>query len=543
MNREKEKGVALIVTLIVLAVLSAMTVSLLFLSQTETWSTMNYRLSSQARDGAEAGINAAANFLLNQNTAHPYALPATSGSDPISNYTLTTYPVTDGSGSQIILYGDSSLTSIYPYSTVISDYQSSGVGTGQIPLGALTVKYTTSAKLLAMRQATPYGSVTPTTVQTWLITSDGTVDIGVRSAKEELSMILERPIFPVFSYGAFGQAVGCGALTWSGGGKIDSYDSSDLSLGVATYGGNLGTNGNLSEVGGTTTVDGSLSTPRSGTGTCSAGNITADSLSGSTPPTGGIIELPQNIIYPTPTIPTNSLPVNTTNTNLNGGACPGGLVGCTYTHTGSGMSAVDNYVLDPCPVSGTPPATACTSTSSGYYGDLGVMNGPTILHLHGISGADAVYNVNQLSLSGTAQLVIDPIPGSSPPAYGPIFLDVCGASTGGTACASPTVSGLTNPVDLTGGTFTNSTKVPTNFQIQYAGTQNISLHGGSTSSGLVYAPNASVKLSGGSAWYGALLGNTVSVSGGTDLHYDRNLQNGAYTIAPWITQSFSWAKF
>jgi len=49
-----KKGIALILTLILLLVMSVMAVSLMFISQTETWSGLNYRLMSQARDGAEA---------------------------------------------------------------------------------------------------------------------------------------------------------------------------------------------------------------------------------------------------------------------------------------------------------------------------------------------------------------------------------------------------------------------------------------------------------------------------------------------------------
>ena len=69
MKRKKEKGVALILTLILLAVLSVMAVSLMFIGRAETWSSMNYRMMTQARYGAEAGVNAAANWIQNSYTA------------------------------------------------------------------------------------------------------------------------------------------------------------------------------------------------------------------------------------------------------------------------------------------------------------------------------------------------------------------------------------------------------------------------------------------------------------------------------------------
>ena len=44
--------------------LSVLGASLMFLSQTETYASLNYRVMSQARYAAEAGVQKAANFLL-----------------------------------------------------------------------------------------------------------------------------------------------------------------------------------------------------------------------------------------------------------------------------------------------------------------------------------------------------------------------------------------------------------------------------------------------------------------------------------------------
>ena len=40
-----------------------------------------------------------------------------------------------------------------------------------------------------------------------------------------------------------------------------------------------------------------------------------------------------------------------------------------------------------------------------------------------------------------------------------------------------------------------------------------------------YAPNAPINVSGGSHFYGAMVGSTVNSSGGTAIHYDTNLPN------------------
>src|SRR2546426_7636641 len=77
MRRSNEKGTAMLFAIILVLVLSVMAASMMFLSQSETWSSMNYRLMTQARYGAEAGIHATANFLMNN-----YAPPAPTGGAP-----------------------------------------------------------------------------------------------------------------------------------------------------------------------------------------------------------------------------------------------------------------------------------------------------------------------------------------------------------------------------------------------------------------------------------------------------------------------------
>src|SRR5262245_10799384 len=64
MNRRNEQGVALVITLFLMASLSALAVSLMFLSQTETSASRNYKTMSQARYAGEAGIHKTINYLM-----------------------------------------------------------------------------------------------------------------------------------------------------------------------------------------------------------------------------------------------------------------------------------------------------------------------------------------------------------------------------------------------------------------------------------------------------------------------------------------------
>ena len=62
MTRSNENGFAMILALFMVLTMSILASSLMFVSQTETWSSMNYRLMSQARYGAESGIQKTANW-------------------------------------------------------------------------------------------------------------------------------------------------------------------------------------------------------------------------------------------------------------------------------------------------------------------------------------------------------------------------------------------------------------------------------------------------------------------------------------------------
>ena len=473
MRLADEKGVALIMVLIMVGIISVIGSSLIFVSQTETWSSQNYQLMSEARYGAEAGVQRAANFLL-----YSYAAPGT-GADPIASYAITTTPVT-WSGVPVTLrsFGASN----YPVGSVAAAFVAAAHGT---LTGGHVVTFDARAFLMSMRQVTVYGSVAPVTVQVWRIIGQGTI-AGPRPAQVDVEAILERQVTPMFNYAAFAVDNGCGALSWSGGGSTDSYDSSQVVGGVATFSasdGNVGTNGNLDENGGPTIIQGSLSTPRTGVGACATGAVTALTLSGSSAPTQGLIELPQPVSYPPPDVP-NPPPT-----------------GDFTVHNAS------DIVKAP-----------------GSYGDI-ILKGT--LHL-----TTGTYNINSLDMDAGATLVID---------SGPVVLNIAGYATAGNAASGQ----MATPFDMTGGSLTTMANLdPSMFQITYAGTGNIKMAGGSKSAGLLYAPNATVQNNSANAeWYGAVIARRVTDAGHAVIHYDRRLKNNALTVGPWMMDSFSWRRF
>src|SRR5260370_6873388 len=85
-KRRNQEGTALIFALIFLLILSVMAASLMFLAQSETWSSSNYRLMTQGRYGAEAGLNSAANYLM-----FTYPPPRGAG-NPLPGFDMTQTP-------------------------------------------------------------------------------------------------------------------------------------------------------------------------------------------------------------------------------------------------------------------------------------------------------------------------------------------------------------------------------------------------------------------------------------------------------------------
>jgi Tfp pilus assembly protein PilX len=516
MSRKNEKGVALILVMILLLVLSVMAVSLLFVGQSETWASMNYRMMTQARYGAEAGINQAANYI--QNT---YTQPTTA---QMASFYTSVSPVATGSatGPAVVLSANSSITANYPVSAVSSDFASKT--TGSITAGNTTITYAPSAKLLAMQSFTSYPASTPAVVQKWLITSDGTINT-VRNAQVRVTAILEQQKSVTFAYAAFATAAGCDAMSFGGGGSTDSYDSSTLTTvaGVATpptssqlanYGGNVGTNGNLDVSGSKTIINGSLSTPRQGTGSCSTSTVTALSSNGNATVSQGIVELPQNVVYPAPPAP-NPAPPNTAMTVANNSpSCTGFPAQC------SALPAANPTALYI-----TAGSTSATAT------ELGALTIKGNLHLvppAGTTAGSPVYiDAYSLSANGNPNLYIDPIPGTNPPQYAQIVLNVAAAGT----------------IDLTGSSISNPTLVPADFQILYGGTNQVTLNGGSAAAALLYAPNTSFKLNGGGNLYGAVIANQITDLGGGAIHYDRHLQTQFFTPGNFMLSAFNWKQF
>jgi len=483
LRRKVERGVALIISLLVLLVLSALGASVIFATQTEIWSTANYRLLVQARYIAEAGAERAANWIM-----YTYTAPAS-----FSSFDMAKNPVAYN-GRPVLLSAMDGVSANYPDSTVQSAFDSA-LRNRPLPGMGVNATYGVTAKLLRMQVISAAFSGSPQTLQTWEITSQGNI-AGVRNAQFQVVLRIERTGRPLLNYGAFATATGCATLILSGGGVSDSFDSSQGSY-AATHqnsNGNIGSNGNISlSGGGGVLVYGTAETPNTGTGTCNTSSPNAITLGGGATVSGGLVQLPQSVVYPPPSAPSPAPP--TTSQNIRNNCAT--IAGCTTDNGSSGP-----FHLAP-----------------GSYGNAS-LGGGKILHLQA-----GTYNFNSLSLSGGSILTVD---------SGPVMIHLAGAG----------LSSSTAALDFSGGGIANPSQTPSDLQILYGGSNPVKFSGGSDAYAILYTPGAPVTIGGGGDLYGAVVGSTINNSGGTSIHYDRSLQTTNFCQAgSYQAISFSGSKF
>ena len=523
MKRTNQKGVALIFALIFILVLSVTAATLMFLSQSETWSSMNYRLMTQSRYGAEAGLHAAANYMINS-----YTLPGGAG-DPLSAYNYKTVsPVTLAAGGSPIALGVTmnGISSNYPVGTVLTNFNTASQGS--LTGGNNTVNYSVSAELMSMRQVIQCGNSQPLTAQLWKLTSHGDIT-GTRNAEVEVSSLLEVHVTPCYNYAGFATGNGCASIQFNGGGTIDSYNSSNMTLSggspvTQNYEGNLGSNGNVNTSNGTT-IDGTFSSPDTGVGACGGGSG-VDALTGGGTVTGcsvstticlpapGLVKLPQPVTF---VPPATDYP------------------GCT----GAGAAACDATVL-----SGLTSPNNLTTPGPGLpglYGNIGGAGKTQVTFNPGTDAAgncvSAVYYVNSITLNGKASVTVNPCPGTggnggnAPAVWVPVIVNIVG-SGGGTV------------MDIGGNGIANTTFNSSLIQFQYSGNGAINLHGNGSTSAVIFAPNAPVTLAGNGTIYGSVIGASILGNGNpVTIHYDRNLAYNLATVGNWTLDTFTWSKY
>jgi Tfp pilus assembly protein PilX len=503
MTRTGEKGVALVFTLFLMAALSAMAVSMMFLAQTETSASRNYKTMSQARYAGEAGVHRAIHYL--SSTTYTDAVTSTAG------FNTAVSPVTFGGNPVVLRPVAANSNHPDPTNTIKAAFAALFTGASLSVGSGATVTYSASATLLAMRTVNVYGGSTGI-VQTWRIDAVGTVP-GTLPATVEVGAILERNAAAAETYAIFATGTGCAAITIAGNTETDSYDSTAMTMSggqpvTEDLGGSVGTNGNL-DITGHVDVNGNLDTPRTGVGNCTTGNVTALTASNQATVNGDIIRLPQAKTYPAPTLPSPLPPLTSLDINSSTDCAAFGFSIFTTLATCSEPTS-GNFIIN---ANGSPLS----------FGNVAMSAGASLTINSGLGGAPVNLNVNSFSMAGNSSIVLGT--GTS------VVMNVVGAGVTG------------DVIDFTGGTFTNGSFDPSKFQILYAGDGDIKMTGGSGAAATLYAPNADVVMSGTADFYGSILSKTFKDTGGASVHYDRSLASKFFTLGNHVMSSFSWQKY
>lgn len=523
-RRNSEAGVAILLVLLALMVLSAIAVGLVYMTNTETKVNSNYRAEQVAYFAAKAGVEEARDRMMLNLPGNRYFV-----NDP-NNPLPTQVPTTANPGVLYLLneggqpgtvqpwaagnkYMDDELChdgyALFSAGTVIPD---PGVHCTDLPAGSAWYKQTTSQLPFSdTAAAVPFkwvrvalklnGSIqnyqvnsglplstpvcwngsrevvltaatcqdlTPAATPVYLLTSLAVSSTGARKMVQADVALNPSSAFP---YGLYGTGTGCGVVSFTGNGTTDSFDGSKGTY-AATHtstGGDIGSNGNVS--------------------------LTGNALIG-----GSVGVMPPALGQP-----------------IVAGACPPS----NYTISGgnAGLSPDPSNVLSP--LSGpvmfaTPPApnpvppttavqyTQDTTLVPGTYGSISASSNATLTLSPG------VYNINSLSLSGQSSITITP--------KGQVVLNIGGACVA--PCTSPGVV-----LDLSGQSVNNQTLDAKQFQINYGGTGSINVTGNaSTTYFVLNAPNAAVKIAGNGDIFGAVLGKTIEDVGNGGFHYDKSVK-------------------
>ena len=511
MSTHSERGIALVLALFLMTALSVLGASLMFLSQTETYASMNYRMMSQARYGAEAGVQKASDFLL-ANVPAPADFAA-------CNRAVS--PVTCGGQPVVLTAGTfTGVTPNYPVGATQTAFSTTAQGT--LIAGQATLTYKAYATLTAMQIFTSYGGGTGVAT-TWRITSDGGVQNSPRANVEILALI-ETPKVPASSYGAFGTYNGCAALQFGGNVQINSYDSESVSGATAptmTYGGgNVGTNGNLT-ITGSADVGGNLYTPRTGVGTCSANAVEGLTEGGSAQVHGSMVQLPAEIAYPDPTIPGPSLLPTVSLSGVDA------VTTCPSLGLTTGVNCFINTATKTITLTQGPPAP-------GVMPSLQLSSSVQLVLT--ANGPGTQYNFNSLQMTGGSQIGVKVTSSSDN-----VNVGIAGKNPDGSTIATPLVMEGTSDAVIA-GCASCSIYDASLLQFLYAGTGEIKESGTSKMVATVYAPKALFTLGGTGDVYGSILASKVNETGTGNIHYDRRLQHDFYVIGHPMVGTFSWQK-
>ena len=553
-GRSRECGVALILVLLSMLVLSVLAATIVFTARSETLASYNFKLDTQADYLAKAGIQYAVNWFR---STHYKGVPHSSATNtiyavsstgtPWNLWTSNTSPVTcisgcssTGSSVQLISYGSGS--SNYPninnteatpravataFASDLTNVRVTGDAnnSGTFSINAILLNYQT-----VMVGSAPATSIAP--VETWLITSKatwtgGSSMTGTVATAEEQAVI--QPIYvPTWGNALYGF---CSVDMWGSAGVCtDAFNSA---LGAYGGGNTSVASGMCDDLTAANVIAGGAGVGSNG-GVTLASNVTVsgDVTIGSGPPAGctasGFTGNAGSVLGQVINGPHKNPPATPT--------FRAGLSGApSYSPSGSGTQVLPvgaTWSNTPFPqTTGVVPATSvpCLDTSC---------NG-TAAH---------PYEIGSISMGGgsgpTLRLV-----GSADP-LNPVYYNVDSFSQtkGEIQVSGYVVLNVQSSFTMAGKGIVNgiSSSIPPEYvTVNYAGTSEVKINGNGAVCALVNAPNGTVTLGGGgSAGYflGAIQARDVAVHGGFPVHYDVQLSRVGGVMGVPVTTAYNRKK-
>jgi hypothetical protein len=230
-----------------------------------------------------------------------------------------------------------------------------------------------------------------------------------------------------------------------------------------------------------------------------------------------------------------------TNSNLNSTYVYGNLA-----YSGSAVKNTTNVQgTISTPFNATIPATSDPTWTSGMWdSSVTQVNGTAILTA-GTKTTPARYELSQLTVSGGSVLTLAPNTDGTD-SY--IEIWVTGKLTtsgGGYITQDPKVHvtyWVDDDITVSGSSYLNQSGLAQNVVINGVGTGNkFTDSGNGTFIGVIDAPGFNATISGGGAYSGAIIANTLTITGGASLHYDEALNTngnnstiGNYAFASWF---------
>lgn len=551
-GKNKDRGIALILVMLAVLVLSVLVAAMVFSARSETFASYNYKLNTQADYLAKAGIQEALDWFRSQNyqpvlesQASTYYQVTSDGSfynlytsnaNPvvcisgcsksgqvqligISGTGSSNYPsITNSSGTQVATAFNNTLSSV----RVTGDANNSGT----FSVNAVLINYqTVNSPICAQSWISK-----PCPVETWFITSQGVWTGGSGSSgtvAKAVETAIVQPVFtPYWSNALYGY---CSvSMSGSAGTCTDSFNSAhgaygggnnqtasgacgSTSTNVIAAGANVGANGGVT-LGSNVTVAGDVVIGSGAPAGCAANGFSGNASS----VLGEVITGPH--VNP-PALPT----------------FPGDL---------STAPSYSTSVVLP-----SPPVNPWPTFPSTYMPPLSGFTGPCGSADTCNGSAGNPFMLSSISISGngtTVQLI------GGPDFMNPVYYDIGSLSESGQALIEVSgyvVLNVQSGLSITGNGITNgiSTDIPPEaVQINYAGAS-ASIGGNGAISAVITAPNATVSLGGGGSngyMVGAIQAANISIQGGYPVHYDIQLNRlGQGRLSVPVVSAYSRRKF